>query len=404
MPIFDYKARDNTGKVVRGSMEAASKAELIDKLQKLGFMATGVSDARRGAQGPSLLDRFARVGSGDLLMFYIELSNMLSAGLPILTCLNTLHRQIENKRLKAAVGNVARQVESGSALSQGFASESRIFQRLFINMIKAGEASGSLDSVLMKYAEFFEKQEDLKQKVMGALFYPMILLTAGIAVCLFIVTFVIPQFAEIYMKAGIKLPGPTLVVYRIGIALKHYWLGILIVVIALFIGGKLLARTPRAAFLLDSLKLRLPIAGSLYRKVVITRFTRTLATLFGSGVPILESLDITKEVAGNEVIARVIENVRRCVERGEKISEPMRISEEFPPDVVQMISVGEETGALDTMLNKIADFYDMTVNYAVRKLTTVIEPVFLVIMGIMVGSILASMLLPIFDMVKTLRH
>jgi type IV pilus assembly protein PilC len=404
MPIFNYKARDSAGKAVSGSMEAATRSDLIDKLQKLGFMATAVKEARGGSQAHTILDRFARVGSGDLLMFYIELSNMISAGLPILTCLNTLHKQIENKRLKAAVGNVARQVESGGSLSQGFASESRIFHRLFVNMIKAGEASGSLDTVLMKYAEFFEKQEDLKQKVAGALFYPIILLCAGITVSLFIVTFVIPQFAEIYMKAGIKLPIPTLVVYKAGIALKRYWLGILIALIALFIGIKLLARTPRAAFLLDSLKLRLPIIGPLYRKVIITRFTRTFATLFGSGVPILESLDITKEVAGNEVIARVIDNVRKCVERGEKISEPMKISEEFPPDVVQMISVGEETGALDTMLNKTADFYDMTVNYAVRKLTTIIEPVFLVIMGIMVGSILASMLLPIFDMVKTLRH
>jgi len=404
MPIFNYKARDTAGKAVSGSMEAATRSELIDKLQKLGFMATSVAETRGGGKGPSLNERFTRVGSGDLLMFYIELSNMISAGLPILTCLNTLHKQIENKRLKAAVGNVARQVESGSSLSQGFASESRIFQRLFINMIKAGEASGSLDTVLMKYAEFFEKQEDLKQKVAGALFYPVILLCAGITVSLFIVTFVIPQFAEIYMKAGIKLPLPTFIVYKTGIALKHYWLWMLIAAIALFIGVKIISRTPRAAFLIDSLKLRLPIVGSLYRKVIITRFTRTFATLFGSGVPVLEALDITKEVTGNEVIARVIDNVRKCVERGERISEPLKISEEFPPDVVQMISVGEETGALDTMLNKTADFYDMTVNYAVRKLTTIIEPVFLVIMGIMVGSILASMLLPIFDMVKTLRH
>ena len=404
MPTFNYKARDNAGKAVSGSMEAASKAELIDKLQKLGFMATGVSEKRRAHDVPSFFDRFGRVSSGDLLMFYIELSNMIGAGLPILTCLNTLHKQIENKRLRTAVGNVARQVESGSSLSLGFASESRIFHRLFINMIKAGEASGSLDTVLMKYADFFEKQEDLKQKVTGALFYPVILLCAGITVSLFIVTFVIPQFAEIYMKAGIKLPIPTFVVYKAGVVLKHYWLAILIAMIAFFVAFRMLARTPRAAFLLDSLKLRLPIVGSLYRKVIITRFTRTLATLFGSGVPILESLDITKEVTGNEVIARVIDNVRKCVERGEKISEPLKISEEFPPDVVQMISVGEETGALDTMLNKTADFYDMTVNYAVRKLTTIIEPVFLVIMGIMVGSILASMLLPIFDMVKTLRH
>jgi len=404
MSVYTYKARDASGKKVAGTMESASKAELIDKLHKMGYMTTSVAEVTPGIQMGSVFDRFKWVSSDDMLLFYIQLSNMISAGITILMSLSTLARQIENRNLKEAIGSVYRQVEAGGTLFQAFGTEPRIFKRLFVNMIKAGEASGNLDTVLMRYADFFEKQEDLKQKVKSALFYPIILLCAGVAVMLIVVTFVIPQFAEIYLKAGIQLPIPTLVVYKAGMVIKHYWYLLLIIAIAVFLGTRYYFKTERGSFLLDNLKLRLPIIGPLYRKVAIARFTRTLATLLGSGVPILESLDIVKEVAGNEVLARVITNVSKSVEKGERMSETLKISEEFPPDVVQMISVGEETGALDTMLNKTADFYDMTVNYAVKKLTTVIEPVFLVIMGAMVGCIMASMLLPMFDMVKTLRR
>jgi type IV pilus assembly protein PilC len=271
-------------------------------------------------------------------------------------------------------------------------------------MIKTGEETGKLDSVLLRYATFFEEQEELKRKIKGALFYPVILLCFGIAVTLFLVTFIIPQFAQIYLKAGIRLPLATLIVYKIGLAIKYYWyLFAALAAVAVF----LLARyfnTDSGSFFLDRLKLRLYIIGPLYRKVCISRFTRTLATLLGSGVPILGALDITKEVVYNKVLTNVIDNVRRSVEKGERIAEPLKVSEEFPPDVVQMVSVGEEAGKLVEMLNKAANFYDLGVNYAVKKLTTIIEPLFLVIMGIMVGVIMASMLMPIFDMIKTLHR
>ena len=404
MPTFNYKARDASGKKVAGTMESATKAEFIDKLHKMGYMTTSVSQVSSGIQIDSVLDRFKWVSSDDMLLFYVQLSNMISAGITILMSLSTLARQIENKNLKDAVGNVARQVEGGSTLSQAFATEPRMFKRLFINMIKAGEASGNLDTVLMRYANFFEKEVDLKQKISGALFYPIILLFAGVVVMLIVVTFVIPQFAVIYLKAGIKLPTTTLIVYKVGMAIEHYWYLLAAAVVAVLGVMRYYFRTDKGAFLLDRLKLKLPIVGPLYRKVAITRFARTLATLLGSGVGILESLDIVKEVVGNEVLARVIAATRKGVEKGERMSETLKISEEFPPDVVQMISVGEETGSVDKMLEKTADFYDMTVNYAVKKLTAVIEPVFLVVMGAMVGFIMASMLLPMFDMVKTLRN
>jgi type IV pilus assembly protein PilC len=401
--LYTYKARDTSGKLVRGTMEAPSRTELIDKLQKMGFMTTSVSESALGMR-VSVFEKLTHVSSGDMLMFYIQMSNMINAGVSILMCLDTISKQAENRKLKEAIESITRQVEAGSSLSESFAAQPHIFTKLFVSMIKAGEASGNLDTVLMRYATFFESQEDLREKVRGALFYPMILLGAGITVMIFIVTFVIPKFADIYMRAGITLPAVTMIVYNIGFAIKHYWYLLIGFFIAVLSVLGFYFRTERGTLILDSLKLRIPIIGAVYRKVCVSRFARTLATLVGSGVPILASLDITMEVVDNEVLARALANARKSVERGERISDPLRISKEFPPDVVQMITVGEETGSLDGMLNKVADFYDMTINYAVKRLTTIIEPIFLVIMGIMVGTILASMLLPMFDMVKTLRH
>lgn len=404
MAIFIYKARDTTGRAVSGKMEAPSKTELIDKLHKMGYMPTKVTETKPGMELVNLLDRVKRIKSDDMLMFYIQFSNMINSGITILMALSTLARQVENKVLKETIGEVARQIEGGSTLSEALSFHPRIFPKLFVNMVKAGEASGNLDAVLMRYAVFFEHQEDIKEKVKGALFYPMILLTFGIIVMLFIVAFVIPQFAQIYLKAGVRLPTPTLIVYKMGLIIKNGWYMVFAFVIIATLLIKFYAKTGKGSLLIDTIKLRLPIVGDLYKKVAISRFTRTLGTLLGSGVPILQSLDITKEVVGNRILAQIITDARRYVEKGEHLAEPLMVSNEFPPDVVQMISVGEGSGNLDGMLNKIADFYDMTVDYAIKKLTTIIEPVFLLILGCMVGVIMASMLMPIFDMVKTLRR
>ena len=404
MPTYIYKARDATGKPVKGTMEASSKDELTDKLHKMGYMTTSVTEALAGIKIETVFEKFKRIGTEDMVMFNVQLSNMIHAGISILTSLGALTKQLENKKLKEAMGSVSRSVEAGDSFSQALARHPGTFSKLFVNMVKAGEASGKLDNILARYAVFAEQEQDLREKIKGSLFYPIILLFAGIAVTLFIVTFIIPQFAEIFMKAGIKLPMLTLILYRIGIGIKHFWYLIALFIITCWLVIRYYRKTEQGRLSVDRLKLRTPIIGPLYRKIAISRFTRTLGTLVGSGVPILESLDITKEVVGNEVLARVIGNMRQCVEKGEKISEPLKISEEFPADAVQMISVGEETGNLGGMLNKISDFYDMSIGYTVKKLTTIIEPLFLVIMGAMVGGIMASILLPIFDMMKVLRH
>ena len=404
MSIYRYKARDNSGKRVSGTMEAGNKTELIEKLHKMGYMTTSVREGKGEEALMSLLERFARVRSDDMMIFYIQFSNMINSGIPILTALDILGKQTENKHLREAVGNVTRQVEAGMSLSQAFASDVRVFPLLFINMVKAGEVSGKLDTVLIRYSVFFEHQEDLKQKIKGAVFYPAILFTFGIAVTLFIVTFLIPQFAELYMKSGVKLPIPTLVVYKAGLAIKNYWYYMVIVTTLVIMWVRYYMGLPKGKVFFDKLILKIPVIGPLARKIAVARFSRTLSTLLGSGVPILQSLDITRDIIGNEILARVVDSARQYVEKGEKMSEPLKISGEFPQDLVQMVYVGEETGNVDGMLNKIADFYDMTTSYAIKKLTTIIEPLFLVVMGIMVGIIMASMLMPIFDMVKTIKH
>ena len=384
-------------------MEALSREELIDKLNKMGYMVSYAAEAVSGVSFDSTLDKLKRVSTEEMTIFYIQLANMINAGITILSSLKALAKQIENKKLKDAVGDLARNIEAGDSFSQGLARYHKIFPSLLVSMVKVGEVSGKLDKVLIRYARFAENQYELKQKIKGALFYPMILLCAGLAVTLFIVTSIIPKFAEIFLEAGIRLPVLTLILYKLGTGIKTYWyLGVLAVVIA-WLAIKFYLKTPRGRLNFDKFKLNLPILGSLHRKVMISSFSRTLSTLLGSGVSILEALTIVIGVIGNKVLAGVIENVRSSVEKGESISESLKISEEFPSDAVQMITVGEESGSLADMLNKIADFYDTYIGYSVKKLTTIIEPLFLVVIGGIVGVIMASLLLPMFDMIKLLR-
>lgn len=404
MPTYTYKARDTTGKPLKGAMEAVTKEELIDKLRKMGYMTTQVSEALPGIKRETIFDKLKGISTQELIVFYLQLSNMLNAGINILSSLKTLANQIENKRLKKIIGDVSKSIEAGESFSTALSKYPKVFPFVFISMVKAGEASGKLEMVLSRFVQFTEHQADLRQKIRESLFYPLILLSCGIAVTLFIVTFIIPKFTEIFLKAGINLPLPTLILSYIGMAIKQFWYLIILLIILCCIAIKYYIKTGPGRFNLDRLKLNLPIIGSLYRKAAISRFSRTLATLVATGVPILKSLAITEDVIANVVLGHLIRNVRIAVEKGEKISESLKISEEFPQDTVQMISVGEETGDLAGMLNKISDFYDMSLGYSIKKMVTVIEPLLLVIMGGMVGFIMASMLLPMFDMIKILHR
>jgi type IV pilus assembly protein PilC len=401
MPIFIYKARDQLGKAVQGRMEAKSKEELVDKLHRMGYMTTKVVEIPKGFKID--FEKYRRIDPQDIIMFNLQLSNMINAGINILRSLDIIGKQIENRKFKEIVEDVKRNVEAGESFSQALSKYPKVFPPIFVSMVKAGEASGRLDVILKRYSDFFEYQLNLKQKIKGILLYPTILFFAGIAVTLFMVSFVVPKFAQIFLKIGMKLPLLTLILYKVGMIIKNFWLIIILSVIAIWIVLKYYVSS-RGKIYLDKFKLKLPLFGALYRKISISRFARTFSTLLKSGVPILESLEIVKEVVGNEILKRTLENVKRSLEKGEKISESLKVSKEFPLDVIQMISAGEETGNLDEMLNKISDFYDLSWNYTIKKLTSLIEPFLLLLMGGLVGFIMASLLLPIFDMIKILHH
>ncbi len=406
---YQYKARDSAGKSVGGNMQAASEEELYDKLHKLGYLTTEIKESRSDIQSLSnmnidfLFERFQTIRSDDLTMFYIQLANLIRAGISLPNSLNGLRQQIRSKKLSKILDGVIRNVESGETFSDSLANYPQIFPALFISMVKAGEVTGRMDMVLQRYASYCEEQTELRQKITGALFYPIILLLAGIGVSSFIVAFVVPQFSEIFMKLGIPLPFPTMMLYRVATGLRYFWLSILLVLAVAWLGFQYFTGTPQGKLLVDRLKLKMPLWGDLFRKIAIARFARTLGMFIATGVPILQGLAIVRSVMGNEVLSRVITSAGDTVEKGEKLSDALEVSKEFPIDVIQMIRVGEETGNLDEMLEKVAGFYDRWVEFTLKKITTLIEPILMLIMGCLIGFIMASMLLPMFDMIKVLR-
>ena len=385
-------------------MDSSSEEKLAEKLRDMGYMPTQIKEAAPELDLNQFGERFRRIKSEDLIMFSVQLANMIDAGLTLIKSLDIIHQQIENPKLKDIVGEVKREVEGGSSFSDALAKHPKTFSKLFVDMVGAGEASGKLNAVLNRLAIYAEQQEDLRQQVKNALFYPMILAIAGAAVVILIVTFVMPQFVVIFNKAGVPLPLPTQIFYGFGVALKKYWYLIILAVFLIITAFKMYGRTDRGRFQLDRLKLSLPVTGPLTRKLIISRFSRTLATLIDSGVPILHSLDIVRGVVGNQIIGDVILKVRKSVEEGERIAVEFKKSGEFPPDMIQMIAVGEETGKLGPMLTKIAGFYDTAAGYSLKKLIALIEPVFIIVLGGLVGFIMASMLLPMFDMIKTINR
>lgn len=404
MPLYKYTARDAEGNPVKGIMEADGKEDLIAAFSQKKCMVTAVAEEKSVHIPVACMRWLKNIRTEDMLMFYVQFSNMISAGVTILKSLHVFTRQIENKYLCEAVKDVAANVESGVALSHAFEMHPHIFSKLFTNMIKAGEASGKLDNVLMRYGELFEKQTDVRKKVFSALLYPIILVLVGIAVTLFVVSFVIPQFVETYQHAGIALPLVTTAVYTVGVSIKQYWYVVVASLGAIILVLKAIGKTAGGRRTFDYILLHVPMYGKIIRKTAIARFARTLGTLYESGVPIVTALTIAREVIGNRILADVIVDATAMIEQGGNFSVALGESGEFPHYVVQMISVGEETGVFDTMLHKIADFYDMTVAYAIKNITTIIEPVCLMVLGSTVGFVMASMLLPMFDMIQVLKQ
>jgi type IV pilus assembly protein PilC len=395
MPVFDYKGKTLAGAAVHGSLKAKSRGDLERVLRQNRILVTSISK-----RAPEIN---IKIGTGikrlEVSRFTRQFATMIGAGLPMVQCLEVLASQAENKELAKVVSQVKDSVQGGSTLSEALARHNKVFDQLYTNMVEAGEIGGALDAILQRLASYREKADRLVRKVKGAMVYPAVIVFVAVAVTIGMLAFIVPVFAKMFGGLNAELPMPTQVVLMVSDFLQanmHY-----IVLGSIGAAGALVwyRRTPAGALVTDNILLRMPILGNLVRKSAVARFTRTLGTLLASGVSILDALEITAKTAGNTVIAQAIQKSVMSIAEGETITAPLKASGVFPPMVTQMISVGEKTGGLDEMLNKIADFYDEEVDEAVSALTSVIEPIIIVIMGVVIGAILVAMYLPMFDII-----
>ena len=424
MPKFNYVAMDSRGKETKGTLEVTNQNEAIGRLKEMGFFPTKVvevsdkakeADAKgakgggkktKGKGGGSLNIKIPGFGSGVkskiLSTFTRQLATLVDAGLPLLRGLKVLEKQERNPVLKGIIGDVGRSIEGGSTFSEALAQHPKVFNRLFINMVKAGEIGGVLEVALSRLAEFMEKAEKIKGKVIAAMFYPVAVMFVAVAILLVLMIFVIPKFRDIFkdMLPGESLPPFTRFVLAISEAVKDNFIVVFIcgaIVVFAFVS---LVKTRFGRRLFDRFKLNMPGLGPVVSKVAIARFTRTLGTLVSSGVPILQSLNIVKETSGNVIIGEAVEAVHESVKEGETITAPLEAANVFPPMVISMVDVGEQTGALPEMLMKIADNYDEEVDNAVAAMTSLLEPVMIVFLAVIVGSIVIALFLPLIKLME----
>jgi type IV pilus assembly protein PilC len=391
-----WKGKTAKGEVLSGEYEALDKDQVGEYLRKRRIVITSIKKKPKEIEISFLKKK--GVGVKDLSVFTRQFATMVNAGLPLVQCLDVLGKQLDKPHFKKVVSTVTSDVEGGSTLAEALEKHPKVFSDLYVNMIAAGEAGGILDVILSRLAVFLEKADALQRKVKGAMTYPAIVLTVAGGACIFMLMFVIPVFAKMFSDFGGELPAPTRIVMNLSDFIRNYWWAMAAGATALTIAFKRYRATISGRRVTDKLFMRVPIIGTVVLKSSVARFTRTLGTLIGSGVPILQGLEITARTAGNRVIQEAIEATAKSISQGDTIAQPLRESGVFPPMVVQMIGIGEQTGALDEMLAKIADFYDDEVDAAVEALTAAIEPIMIVLMGGMVGSMLIAMYLPMFKM------
>ncbi len=404
MPVFEYMARDAAGRVLAGALEATSDTSVSQRLRDMGYFVTRL---RRKSEplGLEWLLGIRGIGLGELAIFSRQFATMINAGLSLVRTLSILEEQATHRKLRAVIGDVRAEIEGGATLSHALGRHPDVFSNLYVNMVKAGEAGGVLDDVLLRLATFLEKELTLRQKVKTATTYPTLLAGAAVAALLFMTVVIIPQFASFFQEigSGAQLPLATQIAMGVSLLIRHYWAAGIVLLLALGYGVRRYARTPGGRSRYDRLRLRLPILGPIYRKIVIARFSRTLGTLVASGVPILQALEVTSHAIDNSEVAQAVNAVRAGIREGESIAIPLGLCGMFPPMVVQMTKVGEETGALDTMLSKVADFFDAEIETTVNSLTSILEPVLIVAMGVVIGAMLIALYLPIFNLALSVK-
>src|SRR5437667_2760878 len=429
MPKFNYVAMDSRGKETKGTLEVANQNEAISRLKEMGYFPTEVIGAEKDKEKPDKKTKGAaadakgkkkggfniniripglggKVKSKVLTTFTRQLATLVDAGLPLLRGLRVLEKQEKNPTLKSIINELALAIESGSTFSEGLAQHPKVFNRLYVNMVKAGELGGVLEVVLNRLSEFMEKAQKIRGKVKAAMFYPCAVIFVAVTILTILMVFVIPRFEQIFkeMLEGQGLPAFTQFVLDVSRMVAGHFVISLLSVVGFFIALKLFTRTRFGRRLFDRLKLHFPLLGPVISKVAISRFARTLGTLVSSGVPILQALTIVKETSGNVIVGEAVSAVHESVKEGETITAPLEASNVFPPMVVSMVDVGEQTGALPEMLMKIADNYDDEVDNAVSAMTSLLEPIMIVILAVIVGSIVIALFLPLISLIDNLGN
>lgn len=401
---YVYKVRDRSGRLLEGSLEADSTTLVANKLRQMGYVPIAIDKRETSAlQREIRLPGSGRVKLRDVAVFSRQFATMINSGLSLLRSLYILAEQTENKALAAIVNEVRQDVERGSSLSQALARHPRAFSRLYVAMVRAGETGGVLDEVLLRVAETIEKQVELKRKIKSAMTYPVVVFGLVLLIVTAMLLFVVPMFKGLYDELGGTLPLPTRVLIGVSSLVGRFFPFVVVAQVAAVWGFKRWVQTEGGRARFDRVKLRVPVFGKLVHKTALTRFSRTLSVLLHAGVPILESLEITSETVGNTVISRAIKDVQGGVKAGESVARPLAHHAVFPPMVVQMMAVGEETGALDEMLTKVGDFYDQEVEATVNALTSLLEPLLILVMGGAVGSMVVALYMPMFNIIKLIK-
>jgi len=405
VPKYAYKAMNKEGKEAFGIVESENQALAINDIRQMGLYPTKVYEARKSDERRARKEKgglnelyFGGVKTKELVIMTRQLSTLIDAGLPLLRSINVLIAQLKPSKLRDILREIRDEIQSGSTFSEGLAKHPKEFDRLYVNMVRAGEVGGMLEVVLQRLATFMERRQALKRRVKSAMVYPVAVLLVAVGIVWFLLSYVVPEFAVIFEDFGAKLPWMTQFLIKCGDFARFEWWKVALYFNGTIITIKVLSKIHTVKRITDRVVLRIPLVGDLITKVAVARFSRTLGTLITSGVPILQSLRITKETIGNEVIENAIQKVHDSIKEGDTIAAPLDESKVFPPMVVNMIDVGEETGSLDAMFMKVADIYDSEVEAAVEALLALMEPVMIVVLGVICGFIVISMYLPIFSL------
>jgi type IV pilus assembly protein PilC len=395
MPTYAYVVKDKAGKTHSGTLETESRNRLIEQLWKQEFVIISI-DERQAGRSSMLKVGQPKVAQAQLVIFARQLATMVDSGIPIVSALDVLAEQLEDKNFQRTLQKIRDDVEAGASLSEACSRHPRVFSNFFFNMVRAGESSGRLDEILDRVATYIEKAEGLQRKVKASLFYPAFVSFMAFGITTFLVVVIVPKFKEIFTALGGELPLPTQLLLGLSDLMRKYLVIEVVLGFLLVVAFRLYINTPNGRRWYDGTMLKLPLIGKLLQKAVIARFARTLATLVRSGVPILSSLDIVARTSGNKVVEDAVTSARSSIKEGENIADPLAASKVFPPMVTRMISVGEKTGELEKMLSKIADFYESEVDAAVTGLTSLIEPMVIAFLGVVIGGIVIALFLPVF--------